>query len=275
MHQRKVIRKAITAALDGETVAGSNVFSTQKLLYVQDDLPAIAVYAENESSTWDQTAPRELDRKPIFIVESIVDAGENVDDAMDDMAEEIEKVMDTDPFFKVVGVASAYFGGKTDLFVQSAGALGEHIDGRLHFFRSMGVLDGDLAEHFERFEQVLALLLLLDGRRQDLIGSRSHDFDRLRDMTALGALHVSRTLDLLTQLTHALDAPGDLRTGVVLFPGTLTQLLGDLPHLHHREIDTLQTVRLLPGGHDDVFCRAVRMAGALGHGVQHFSGFER
>lgn len=99
MHQRKVIRKAITAALDGETSAGANVFSTQKLLYVQDDLPAIAVYAENESSTWDQTAPRELDRKPIFIVESIVDAGENVDDAMDDMAEEIEKVMDTDPFF--------------------------------------------------------------------------------------------------------------------------------------------------------------------------------
>lgn len=99
MHQRKVIRKAITAALVDKTVAGSNVFSTQKLLYVQDDLPAIAVYAENETSTWDQTAPRELDRKPTFIVESIVDAGENVDDAMDDMAEEIEKVMDTDPFF--------------------------------------------------------------------------------------------------------------------------------------------------------------------------------
>lgn len=99
MHQRKVIRKAITAALDGATSAGTQVFSTQKLLYVQDDLPAIAVYAQNESSTWDQTAPRELDRKPIFMVESIVDAGENVDDAMDDMAEEIEKVMDTDPFF--------------------------------------------------------------------------------------------------------------------------------------------------------------------------------
>lgn len=108
MHQRKVIRKAIVAALDGATSAASQVFSTQKLLYVQDDLPAIAVYAENETSTWDQTAPRELDRKPTFMIESIVDAGENVDDAMDDMAEEIEAVMDADPFFKVAGVASAY-----------------------------------------------------------------------------------------------------------------------------------------------------------------------
>lgn len=108
MHQRNVIRNAITAALTGATVAGANVFSTQKLLYVQDDLPAIAVYAQNETSTWDQTAPRELDRKSIFVVESIVDAGENVDDAMDDIAEEIEVVMDTDPFFKVATVASAY-----------------------------------------------------------------------------------------------------------------------------------------------------------------------
>lgn len=99
MHQRNVIRNAIVTALTGSTSAGTQVFSTQKLLYVQDDLPAIAVYAQNESSTLDQTAPRELDRKPIFLIESIVDAGENVDNTMDDMAEEIELVMDADPFF--------------------------------------------------------------------------------------------------------------------------------------------------------------------------------
>jgi len=100
VHQRKVIRKAVAAAIvAGETAADERVYPTQKLLYAMRNLPAIAVYSLTEKSTLDNTAPRELTRIASVAIESIVEAGENVDDAMDDLAEQIEAAMDTDPYF--------------------------------------------------------------------------------------------------------------------------------------------------------------------------------
>ena len=98
-HPRKVIRHAVTdAILAAATTAGTRVFPTQKLLYAMRLLPAIAVYTPSEKSTLDDTAPRELDRKLNLVVEALVASVENVDDAMDDIAEEIEAVMDADPY---------------------------------------------------------------------------------------------------------------------------------------------------------------------------------
>ena len=105
MHQRNVIRNAITAVLlAAKTDADDRVFPTQKLMYALRNLPAISVYSSTEKSTLDDTAPRELTRIALFTIESIVKSGEgvdegfNVDDEMDNMAEQIERAMDTDPY---------------------------------------------------------------------------------------------------------------------------------------------------------------------------------
>jgi hypothetical protein len=100
VHPRKAIRHAVAnVILAAETDADDRVYATQKLLYPLRVLPAISVYTPREKSTLDETAPRELDRKLDVIVEALLEAGENVDDAMDDMAEQIERAMDTDPYF--------------------------------------------------------------------------------------------------------------------------------------------------------------------------------
>lgn len=101
-HHRQVIREAIKAALLNKTAAGARVYETRMAPWRPQELPALSVYwttepVEPESKA---TAPRELTRKVSMVVEGVVQllAGGNVDDALDDLAKEIEKAMDADPY---------------------------------------------------------------------------------------------------------------------------------------------------------------------------------
>lgn len=102
MHQRKVIRHAIRDALLGQTAAGLRVKATRVLSLRRSELPAIAVYTPEEAVDSDSvaTAPRELTRQMPVVIEGWVSvAGEDADDAMDDLAEQIEAAMHADPYF--------------------------------------------------------------------------------------------------------------------------------------------------------------------------------
>ncbi len=103
MHERQAIRQAIVAQLRGSaptyaTAAGARVFETRMAPLRQTELPAIAVYAGDEAIDPDSasTAPRELKRTLTVAVEAWVRLTENVDDALDDLALEIETAMDSD-----------------------------------------------------------------------------------------------------------------------------------------------------------------------------------
>ena len=99
-HQRTVIRKAVVAAIKAaNTLAEQRVFSTRKNLYGMRELPAISVYALNEKSSLDRTAPRELERIVSVDIEALVEKREDIDDEMDDIALEIETAMNLDPNF--------------------------------------------------------------------------------------------------------------------------------------------------------------------------------
>lgn len=100
-HRRQLIREAIKAALLGETDAGDRVYETRKAPVKRLDLPAIAVYTLSESVSQDSraTSPRELKREMNVAIEAVVKEGENADDAMDDLALQIERVMHADPTF--------------------------------------------------------------------------------------------------------------------------------------------------------------------------------
>lgn len=101
-HQRKLIRQAVRTLLDGATAAGARVYATRVLSLRRQELPAISVYTLEESVEGDSVthAPRELTRGMPLIIEAWVAPGDAaaVDDAMDDIAEEIETAMHADPY---------------------------------------------------------------------------------------------------------------------------------------------------------------------------------
>lgn len=96
-HQRQIIREAIKATLLGKTVAGSRVYETRLVPWRTQELPAISVYAGDESSDDRDTAPRELERTVDMTIDAALFADADVDDALDAFALEIERAMHADP----------------------------------------------------------------------------------------------------------------------------------------------------------------------------------
>jgi hypothetical protein len=104
IHQRKVIRDAVLAALNGATAAGTRVASNRKWPWKTRQLPALSIYIPvddvdvKESSP---TAPRELQRKAPVVIEAQVLQGDHasVDDALDALALEVEQAMHRDETF--------------------------------------------------------------------------------------------------------------------------------------------------------------------------------
>lgn len=102
-HPRKLIRQAVVAQLAGATAAGARVQGTRVEPHRKSQLPAISVYTLREPVDLDAsagTAPRELTRDvKVEIVGWVAHSDANpVDDAMDDLAEQIEAAMDADPY---------------------------------------------------------------------------------------------------------------------------------------------------------------------------------
>lgn len=103
-HPRKLIRKAVVALLvAANTNAGARVTATRVEPHRKSQLPAISVYTLREPIDQDAssaTSPRELKRNVRLEVTGWVAHSDtiSVDDAMDDLAEQIEAAMDADPY---------------------------------------------------------------------------------------------------------------------------------------------------------------------------------
>jgi len=100
-HQRKLIRHAAVALLKGgATAAGARVQGTRIEPHKKSQLPAISVYTLSETTdpTSAETAPVELTRElKLEIAGWVVHSDAYpVDDAMDDLAEQIETIMAAD-----------------------------------------------------------------------------------------------------------------------------------------------------------------------------------
>lgn len=102
MHQRKLIRDAVVAALTGTTDAGPRVKATRVEPNKSLGLPALAIYTSSEEIDPDSmaSAPRNLLRHLTLKVTGwVVDtAAVPADDAMDALAEQIEAAMEIDRY---------------------------------------------------------------------------------------------------------------------------------------------------------------------------------
>ena len=99
MHQRRVIREAIQAILQGDTrvtsiVPAADIHTNLFRPLPDEKLPAIIIYANNEGSDHRETAPRELKRQVRIMIElQATSKVRGTDDFLDDLADEVEQVL--------------------------------------------------------------------------------------------------------------------------------------------------------------------------------------
>lgn len=125
-HQRKLIRHAVVAVLaNAATAAGARVQGTRIDSHKKTEIPAISVYTLSETvdDAGSGAAPREITRNVKLEVAGWVAHSDvlPVDDAMDDLAEQIESAMD----------ANRYLGGEAaDTILESTEMQVRAEDGR-------------------------------------------------------------------------------------------------------------------------------------------------
>jgi hypothetical protein len=98
-HPRQLIREACKAQLiAAATAAADRVTETRVVPHKRPKLPAIAVYmlAETVDPTSWGTAPRELKRFADLAIEAAAEAAADVDDALDNLALQIEAAIHKD-----------------------------------------------------------------------------------------------------------------------------------------------------------------------------------
>lgn len=116
-HQRQDIRHAVQAQLVGKTAAGSNVARMKRTPWKSNQLPGISVYTLEETVDQARTLPRELDRTLQLKIEGALVLTDDIDDALDALALEIETAVHEDPTFSEAA-ADSYLAA-TDIVIDA------------------------------------------------------------------------------------------------------------------------------------------------------------
>lgn len=128
MHPRRVIRaKVVELLIAGATAAADRVYPTRVVPHRRGSLPVLSVYTLEETVDPESanTAPRELTRDVTLRIEGWVQAGaEAVDDQLDDLAEEVEAIMEIDPFLDGTCVQSVLAETETEVIQEGDRLIG-------------------------------------------------------------------------------------------------------------------------------------------------------
>lgn len=96
-HPRELIRKQAVAVLLGATNAGASVYASRVAPLIsngwQSELPAIIVYTMDESAEIFNQAPREYRRRVELVVEIHAEGNEALDDTLDTLARQVERLL--------------------------------------------------------------------------------------------------------------------------------------------------------------------------------------
>lgn len=98
-HYRQTIRDAVAAVLSGQTEAGTNVFTSRArpvLEILQKREMVLSVYTADEESERNGDSYL-LQRQLTVSIEGMAGGGDDLDDVLDDLAGEVEALIDADP----------------------------------------------------------------------------------------------------------------------------------------------------------------------------------
>lgn len=119
-HIRQQIRDRIIADVTGLATTGANVYDSKLYNILQGELPALAVYTQNETSEISTIAPNvTLDRELEVIIECYAEANENIENTLDTIASEVENSLGTD--LSLNNLAITQFLSSTDIDFTSEG----------------------------------------------------------------------------------------------------------------------------------------------------------
>jgi hypothetical protein len=98
IHPRRAIREAAAAKLRGRPDAAAPVFENRMLTLRRCALPAVAVYALQETvdAASASSAPRELKRTLQLAIDVVASHTDDLDDVLDELARQVEREMHGD-----------------------------------------------------------------------------------------------------------------------------------------------------------------------------------
>lgn len=96
MHTRKQIKAAIFNILKNNTSVGSKVYLNRPNPISENDLPAIFIYSQDETSIEANLSEKKYRRTLNLAIEARSSHSTNVDELLDDLSEEIETLMNSD-----------------------------------------------------------------------------------------------------------------------------------------------------------------------------------
>jgi hypothetical protein len=108
MHQRQAIREAVVAALSGKTAAETRVYATREVPWKRLELPGISVYCLEEEKDQGKLKVQVA----VLLVAALT---EKVDDALDDLALEVENAMALDMTLGRTAMATRYTGMQVEI----------------------------------------------------------------------------------------------------------------------------------------------------------------
>lgn len=125
-HQRTLIRRKVIELLtrqkqngDYPTIAGSRVDSTRVTPYWDQELPCINVYNGIDRVTEFDAAPRRFQHSFTLVVECVAEATDNLDDDLDAMAREVERIISIND--QLEGEAADIILDNTDMAIRENG----------------------------------------------------------------------------------------------------------------------------------------------------------
>lgn len=96
MSKRAEIRQKIVELIAGKTQAEDRVFSNRARRIWPEECPLIVVYSKTETVQEFEKSPRSLKRELQIAIECIAKADENIDDTLDEIAQEVETALGSD-----------------------------------------------------------------------------------------------------------------------------------------------------------------------------------
>lgn len=223
-HPRELIRQAVVATLvAANTAAGARVKSTRIEPIKKSQLPAIAVYTLSEDTQTDTEhfAPRELTRDLKLEIAAWVEHKDSypVDDAMDDIAAQIEAAMDANRYI-AAALSITAVDATTDQLTITAHGLGTG-DGPAELDVSAASIPGGLAPG------ALYHVIVVDADHVQLAGSLADAVAGTAiDITSAGSgplqLFVSRAAESVLESTSIEVVDGDGHSDPMVGVVTLT-----------------------------------------------------
>jgi hypothetical protein len=120
-HVRRQLREAVAAALTGLATTGSRVFASRVYPLQSAELPGLAIYTTSESAVEETIETDPTQRREIEVrVDACAAPAADLDDVLDQIAQEVEIALQPGVLIGSISVELAYEGAEISMSAEAA-----------------------------------------------------------------------------------------------------------------------------------------------------------